>query len=198
MCGRFTFQPTKEFYQRFHIVNRLEGLVARYNIAPGQMVPVIISQSPKRVMLMRWGLIPHWAKDEKTAYKMINARMETLTQKPTFQSLLASNRCLVPADGFKDLFISRAERLLNSIKDYKMAAVIIGDMRTSEVAPIFERINSRGRNLEMVDLMRAATWKEGEDAFDLNTTIQSVREVLEGYQASKRTYSGRQRRRLWA
>ena len=48
MCGRFTFQPTEAFYERFQIINRLDGLVARYNIAPGQMVPVIIAQSPAR------------------------------------------------------------------------------------------------------------------------------------------------------
>jgi putative SOS response-associated peptidase YedK len=100
MCGRFTFQPSEEFYERFQIVNRLDGLVARSNIAPGQMVPVIIAQSPTQVMLMRWGLIPHWAKEEKTAYKMINARVETLTQRPAFRSLLGTNRCLVPASGF--------------------------------------------------------------------------------------------------
>jgi putative SOS response-associated peptidase YedK len=100
MCGRFTFQPTEDFYQRFQIVNRLDSLVARYNIAPGQMVPVIISQNPRQVVLMRWGLIPHWAKDAKTAYKMINARVETLAQRPAFRSLLAANRCLVPASGY--------------------------------------------------------------------------------------------------
>jgi putative SOS response-associated peptidase YedK len=64
------------------------------------MVPVIISQSSNQVMLMRWGLIPHWAKDEKTAYKMINARMETLTQRPAFRSLLPANRCMIPASGY--------------------------------------------------------------------------------------------------
>jgi putative SOS response-associated peptidase YedK len=100
MCGRFTFQPTEEFYRRFHIANRLDGLVARYNIAPGQMVPVIISQTPNQVVLMRWGLIPHWAKEEKTAYKMINARVETLAQRPAFRGLLTAHRCLVPASGF--------------------------------------------------------------------------------------------------
>jgi putative SOS response-associated peptidase YedK len=100
MCGRFTFQPTEAFYGRFQIINRLDGLIARYNIAPGQMVPVIIAQSPNQVMLMRWGLIPHWAKDAKTAYKMINARVETLTQRPAFRGLLSHNRCLVPASGF--------------------------------------------------------------------------------------------------
>jgi putative SOS response-associated peptidase YedK len=74
--------------------------VARYNIAPGQMVPVMIANSSRQVMLMRWGLIPHWAKDAKSGYKMINARMETLAQRPAFRSLLAANRCLVPAGGF--------------------------------------------------------------------------------------------------
>jgi putative SOS response-associated peptidase YedK len=64
------------------------------------MVPVIIANSPRRIVLMRWGLIPHWAKDEKTAYKMINARVETLTQRPAFRGLLSHHRCLVPASGF--------------------------------------------------------------------------------------------------
>jgi putative SOS response-associated peptidase YedK len=100
MCGRFTFQPTEAFYGRFQISNRLDSLMPRYNIAPGQMVPVIIAQSPRKIVRMRWGLIPRWAKDEKTAYKMINARVETLAQRPAFRSLLAANRCLVPSSGF--------------------------------------------------------------------------------------------------
>jgi putative SOS response-associated peptidase YedK len=100
MCGRFTFQPTEAFYKRFHISNRLDSLVPRYNIAPGQMVPVLIANSARRIVLMRWGLIPHWAKDDKTADKMINARVETLTQRPAFRGLLSHNRALVPACGY--------------------------------------------------------------------------------------------------
>ena len=65
MCGRFTFQPTEAFYVRFEIGNRLDSLMARYHIAPGQMVPVIIANSPRQIILMRWGVMPHWAKDEK-------------------------------------------------------------------------------------------------------------------------------------
>jgi putative SOS response-associated peptidase YedK len=99
MCGRFTFQPPEESYRQFHIINRLDSLIPRYNIALGQMVPVIIANSPRQVVLMRWGLIPHWAKDAKTAYKMINARVETLTQRPAFRGLLSHHRCLVPACG---------------------------------------------------------------------------------------------------
>lgn len=72
----------------------------------------------------------------------------------------------------KEKFIENSERLLQSIKDYKVAAVKIGDMSLDEVAPIFERINSSGRQLTIVDLMRAATWKGG---FDLSDAIESVR-----------------------
>jgi putative SOS response-associated peptidase YedK len=100
MCGRFTLEPTITLYERFEITNRLDGLTPRYNIAPGQLVPVVIAQSPNRVVLMRWGLIPHSAKDEKTSYKMINARIETLTERPAYRGLLAHNRCLVPASGY--------------------------------------------------------------------------------------------------
>jgi putative SOS response-associated peptidase YedK len=100
MCGRFTFQPTEAFYRRFQISNRLDSLMPRYNIAPGQMVPVIIAQRPRQLVRMRWGLIPHWAKDQQTAYKMINARVETLTQRPAFRGLLSHNRALVPACGY--------------------------------------------------------------------------------------------------
>jgi putative SOS response-associated peptidase YedK len=102
MCGRFTFQPTEAVYARFEISNRLDALTARYNIAPGQMVPVIIAHSPRQVVLMRWGLIPHWATDQKTADKMINARVETLTQWLAFRGLLSHHRALVPACGYDE------------------------------------------------------------------------------------------------
>lgn len=75
----------------------------------------------------------------------------------------------------KEKYVKNAERLLQKIKDYKIAAVTIGDMTVNEVAPIFERINSTGRRLTIVDLMRAATWS---GAFDLSDTIKSVRDAL--------------------
>jgi putative SOS response-associated peptidase YedK len=75
----------------------------RYNIAPTQPVPVI-RQNPKEpireLSLMRWGLIPSWAKDPSVAAQMINARSETAGTKPAFRDALKSRRCLIPADGF--------------------------------------------------------------------------------------------------
>jgi putative SOS response-associated peptidase YedK len=100
MCGRFTFDPTITFEERFNVSNRLENRTARYNIAPSQDVPIIIRNSPHRIVMMRWGLIPHWAKDETIGYKMINARAETITEKPSYRGLLPSKRCIVPASGF--------------------------------------------------------------------------------------------------
>jgi putative SOS response-associated peptidase YedK len=100
MCGRYTLDPTIKFSERFKISNRLDGLTARYNIAPSQGVPVIIRNSPNRIVMMRWGLIPHWAKDESIGYKLINARAETITEKPAYRGLLGSKRCIVPASGF--------------------------------------------------------------------------------------------------
>jgi putative SOS response-associated peptidase YedK len=100
MCGGFTLEPTANFYEWFQITNGLDSLIPRYNIAPGQMVPVVISQSPNRLVLMRWGLIPRWAKDQKSSCKMINARIETITERPSYRHLVADNRCLVPASGY--------------------------------------------------------------------------------------------------
>ena len=75
----------------------------RYNVAPGQDVPVVRQDAtrPVRMLsLIRWGLIPSWSKDAKAAYKMINARAETVADMPAFRDPFRSRRCLVPADGF--------------------------------------------------------------------------------------------------
>ena len=100
MCGRMTLDPTTKFEERFEVSNRLENRTARYNIAPTQDVPVIIRNSPNRIEMMRWGLIPSWAKDQSIGNKMINARAETITEKPSFRRLLPSKRCIVPASGY--------------------------------------------------------------------------------------------------
>ena len=82
-------------------VDEIFGLKPRYNIAPTQEAPVIIQAVGKRTLeLFRWGLIPWWAKDPAIGNEMINARAETLTERPAFKHLLGTRRCLVLADGF--------------------------------------------------------------------------------------------------
>lgn len=75
-------------------------LKPRYNIAPSQEVPVVIWERGRRLKLFRWGLIPAWAKEPAIGMKMINARAETIEQKPSFKNLIVRKRCLVLADGF--------------------------------------------------------------------------------------------------
>lgn len=72
-----------------------------YNICPTQQVPVCVSRNGQRTLeFMRWGLVPHWAKDTKFAAKMINARSETLAEKPSFKPLLGDHRCIIMVSGF--------------------------------------------------------------------------------------------------
>jgi len=75
-------------------------LKPRYNIAPFQQVPVIVGGATKSVRMMRWGLVPHWAKGEEFGLKLINVRSESAMEKPMFKPLLNRQRCLVPAAGF--------------------------------------------------------------------------------------------------
>ena len=103
MCGRFTLAIDPETLQSRFIISSetfLEHL-PRYNIAPQQLVPVIIQRDGGRTPeLMRWGLIPFWAKDASIGNKLINARAETLAEKPSFKRSFKRRRCLIPADGF--------------------------------------------------------------------------------------------------
>lgn len=101
MCGRYT--QTKGPYDirlQLDIDDFLREITPRYNIAPGQQAPVIVNDGRIAVRLMQWGLIPSWAKDPAIGNKMINARSETLSEKPSFKRLIGKSRCLVLADGF--------------------------------------------------------------------------------------------------
>ena len=102
MCGRYGFsvKNAKEVYKRFEIVNELSDLHTRFNIAPGQMNPVITSHSPNQIQDMFWGLIPHFAPDENYKYTTINAKAETVDTLRSFREPLRSKRCLIPATGF--------------------------------------------------------------------------------------------------
>lgn len=108
MCGRFTLHHSvEEVAQRFSVQETLFDFPARYNIAPMQPLAVVTQNAhgahgdDKRVLEgYRWGLVPSWAKDDSIGVKMINARAETLAEKPSFKNALKSRRCLIPADGF--------------------------------------------------------------------------------------------------
>ena len=103
MCGRYRLSRRKQaIEQYFETANEAEW-EPRYNIAPSQMVGVIRQDAakPERYFsLVRWGLIPYWSQDASTGHKMINARSETVADKPAFGEPFRRRRCLIPADGF--------------------------------------------------------------------------------------------------
>jgi putative SOS response-associated peptidase YedK len=101
VCGRFTSSQRREAIgERFEIAIP-EAYLERYNLAPQQRTLIVRERDDVREAVMaKWGLLPHWAKDSKVAFKMINARAETLTEKPAYRSLIGKYRCLIPADGF--------------------------------------------------------------------------------------------------
>ncbi|MDI6739833.1 MAG: SOS response-associated peptidase [Candidatus Edwardsbacteria bacterium] len=103
MCGRFVRKSTlKEIAEAFDLdVSGLDFEFApSYNIAPGQPVAAAVFDGRRTLKAFKWGLVPFWAKDEKIGYKLINARAETLSEKPGFKQAFAKRRCLVVADGF--------------------------------------------------------------------------------------------------
>jgi len=105
MCGRFTLTETNPdvLAQMFDLGRLPPDLPPRYNIAPTQPVATVINNpqnGQNELVLMRWGLVPSWAKDLSIGNQMINARYESAAEKPAFRSALSQRRCLVIADGF--------------------------------------------------------------------------------------------------
>ncbi len=103
MCGRYAqFTPPEAIAEFFGATLDSADLGPHYNAAPMQWLPVIRQRpSGERVMkTLRWGLLPSWAQDETIASRLINARAETLAEKPSFRSALRKRRCIVPANGF--------------------------------------------------------------------------------------------------
>ncbi|MFP6729835.1 MAG: SOS response-associated peptidase [Alphaproteobacteria bacterium] len=103
MCGRFTLRtPAADLAGEFDVDER-PNLAARYNIAPSQDILVVRAAGEggdRAFAMLRWGLVPHWAKDPAMGSRMINARAETVSEKPSFRSAYRARRCLVIADGF--------------------------------------------------------------------------------------------------
>ena len=102
MCGRFSLTADLgELARRFEFDGDRLELEPNYNVAPTQNVLTVLGDDEnRRGGFMRWGLIPHWAKDASIGARMINARAETLAQKPAFRDAFRRRRCLIPADGF--------------------------------------------------------------------------------------------------
>lgn len=101
MCGRYTLTASGDALAEEFDLSREPEIEARYNIAPTQEVPVIrATPNGSELARLRWGLVPSWAKDPSIGNRMINARAETVAEKPSFRAAFKRRRCLVPANGF--------------------------------------------------------------------------------------------------
>ncbi len=101
MCGRFVLHTPPESLAEYFDIDVIPDLAASYNIAPSQSVAAVrVPEQDREMVMLRWGLLPSWAKTAKTNYSMINARTETVAEKPAYRTAFRQRRCLIPADGF--------------------------------------------------------------------------------------------------
>ena len=101
MCGRYSLTASlDELARRFDFDSNRDDFEPRYNIAPTQQVLAVVGGNARRAGFIRWGLIPQWAKSDSAGPPIINARAETVAEKPTFRDSLRRRRCLILADGF--------------------------------------------------------------------------------------------------
>ena len=101
MCGRYTItKQKKDIENQFDVELDENKYKINYNAAPTQKLPVITNDQLDKVNFLKWGLVPYWAKDESIGNKMINARIETITDKPAYKQAINKRRCMVIADGY--------------------------------------------------------------------------------------------------
>lgn len=106
MCGRYsTARGSQEIIDAFDVErDTTDALEPDYNVAPTKPVPMILTRDVRELHVARWGLVPSWAKDPAIGSRMINARVETVHEKPAFRRAFARRRCLLPADGYYEWY----------------------------------------------------------------------------------------------
>ena len=102
MCGRFVQKSERKIIaEEFYVQEFLGPVLTSYNVAPGQNAGVILNDGGQNIYSQhKWGLVPSWAKDPRIGNKMINARSETIIEKPSYRGAFRKRRCLIPVDGF--------------------------------------------------------------------------------------------------
>ncbi|HQL83301.1 MAG TPA: SOS response-associated peptidase, partial [Spirochaetota bacterium] len=102
MCGRFAqLQTIRDLIKAYFVDDVLTDVSPGYNIAPGTRILSLIRKDDKRLLVdFQWGLIPRWARDQAAGRGLINARAESISQKPSFRNAFKARRCLIPASGF--------------------------------------------------------------------------------------------------
>ena len=154
MCGRYTvISPAPALAKRFG-AREVPTPPPNFNAAPSQALPIITNSAPGHIQLVRWGLVPSWSRDPASGPKPINARAETLAEKPSFRQLLARRRCLVLADSFYEWQATERGKvphriLLKSEEPFAFAGLWDEwlDRATGELHPTFTIITAEPNEL---------------------------------------------------
>ena len=143
MCGRYVSKIDADVERHFNL-SKVAFDFSSYNVAPGRDVPVVRQGEggERELVLMRWGLIPHWAKEERIGYKMINARAETVASKPAYRQPFRRRRCLIPANGFYEWQKSESGKIPYYIHREDDTVMGFAGLWDSWTNPAGERIES--------------------------------------------------------
>lgn len=156
MCGRYSlFTRTEELVSRFD-AEPARPLERRYNCAPGQELPVVTNDAPEEFRSLKWGLVPDWADDSSVGTELINARAETVRDKPSFREAFERRRCLVVADGFYEWSARDGEK-----RPYRVA---FEDDRPFAMAGLWERWRPERTQTGLSDFVGGASGGERPDA----------------------------------
>ncbi|MBM7866311.1 SOS response-associated peptidase [Heliobacterium gestii] len=142
MCGRFTLTVNPAELLAMFGLSTAEEFAPRFNIAPGQNLLTVVNDGANKALRARWGLVPHWAKKADIGYKLINARAETLAEKPAFRGLLQTNRCLIPADGFYEWQQAGKQKIPHRFCLRDRGVFAFAGLWSSWIAPTGEMVNS--------------------------------------------------------
>ena len=142
MCGRFSLAVSKERVSKKLSISVEDEIIPNYNIAPTQNTYVITNEAPEELQQLKWGLIPYWAKDERTGSTLINARSEGVASKPSFRMPIRKRRCLVIADGFYEWKKEGRNRIPYRIKHKHDSLIIMAGIWDKWVSSSDEIITS--------------------------------------------------------
>ncbi len=205
MCGRFQLSVKgKHISERFNVEVFDEMYNPRYNCAPSQNLPVITNAEPGKLSFFKWGLVPFRAKDPKISFKLINARAESISEKPAFKNAFKKRRCLIPANGFyewrKDenktpfrVFLKNEELfamagIWETWKDSGGRSVHSFSIITTQANPLVEKIHNR-MPVILHPEDEEAWLKENDETVLKKLLVPFETDKMEAYPVSKKVNS---------
>ncbi|HPA12144.1 MAG TPA: SOS response-associated peptidase [Bacteroidales bacterium] len=196
MCGRYSFAPDlKIVNEHYDISVNDDDLTPNYNCAPSQLLPVITNDKSIGFNFFRWGLIPFWAKDISIGNKLINARSETILEKPSFRNAFRQRRCLVSADAFYEWKQEVKEKIpyrifLKNQNIFSMAGIWEKcKLPNGETIFSFAIITTQPNTLmtKIHNRMPVILDKKGEDLWINNTDEKELTNLLKPFPAEQMT-----------